>query len=211
MWSSLNSPTGDLVSPHEHYPADYSVSCGALPRNTEMSAPSSITRRALLLALWSAAMFGLPRAARANIDELAGLKRWGSGEFRRFGFLVYEATLWAGDDPQHPPLALRLDYKRNIKGKAIAEASVKEMLRFVSSEALLAQWSLQMQRIFPDVKPGDHILGIYRQDEARFYQEDRLIGAIDSPGFAEAFFAIWLDVRTSAPDLRIALLRRPGA
>ena len=37
--------------------------------------------------------------------------------------LVYEATLWAGDDPQRPPLALRLDYKRNLSGVAIAEAS----------------------------------------------------------------------------------------
>ena len=118
---------------------------------------------------------------------------------------------WAGDDPQRPPLALRLDYKRNIPGKTIAEASVKEMRRFVSDEALLRQWGEQMQRIFPDVKPGDHILGVYRPDGARFYQDDRLIGAIGVPGFAEAFFGIWLDARTSAPDLRMALLRRPGA
>ena len=62
-----------------------------------------------------------------------------------------------------------------------------------------------------DVKPGDHILGVYRPDGARFYQDDRLIGAIGVPGFAEAFFGIWLDARTSAPDLRQALLRRPGA
>ena len=27
----------------------------------------------------------------------------------------------------------------------------------------------QMQRIFPDVKPGDYILGVYRPDGARFY------------------------------------------
>ena len=47
-------------------------------------------------------------------------------------------------------------------------------------------------------------------DGARFYQGDRLLGAIDTPGFAEAFFAIWLDTRTSAPDLRQALLHRPG-
>lgn len=168
-------------------------------------------RRRLLLALAASPLLGLPAAAHASVEALAGLKRWGSGEFRRFGFLVYEATLWAGNDPQRPPLALRLDYKRNIDGKAIAEASVKEMRRFVSDEALLKRWGEQMQRIFPDVKPGDHILGLYLADGARFYQDDRLLGAISMPGFAEAFFAIWLDTRTSAPDLRAALLRRKEA
>ncbi|WP_153111812.1 hypothetical protein [Propionivibrio limicola] len=50
-----------------------------------------------------------------------------------------------------------------------------------------------------------------RPDEALFYQGDRLIGVIDSPGFAAAFFAIWLDARTSAPELRSALLGRKEA
>ena len=209
MSSNLNSRIVDLVAPHARCRAGDADSCGALPEKAK-NQPASVERRALLLALGSAAIVGLPRPARANSEAFVGLKRWGSGEFRRFGFLVYEATLWAGDDPQRPPLALRLDYKRNIEGKAIAEASVKEMRRFVSDEALLRQWGEQMQRIFTDVKPGDHILGVYRPDGARFYQDDRLIGAIGVPGFAEAFFGIWLDARTSAPDLRQALLRRPG-
>ena len=209
MSSNLNSRIVDLVAPHARCRAGDADSCGALSEKAK-NQPASVERRALLLALGSVAIVGLPKSARANSEAFAGLKRWGSGEFRRFGFLVYEATLWAGDDPQRPPLALRLDYKRNIEGKAIAEASVKEMRRFVSDEALLRQWGEQMQRIFPDVKPGDHILGVYRPDGARFYQDDRLIGAIGVPGFAEAFFGIWLDARTSAPDLRQALLRRPG-
>ena len=150
----------------------------------------------------------LARPAVAGFAELPNLKRWGSGEFRRFGFIVYEATLWAGDDPQRPPLALRLDYKRAIEGKAIAEASINEMRRFVPDEALLEEWGERMRRIFPDVKPGDHILGVYRPDGARFYQDEQLIGAISTAGFAEAFFGIWLDARTSAPELRAALLKR---
>ncbi len=167
-----------------------------------------LERRALLLGLFAGCLVGWPRGANANAEVLAGLKRWGSGEFRRYGFLVYEATLWAGDNPQNPPLALRLDYRRTIAGKAIAEASVKEMRRFVSDEGRLQRWGEQMQRIFPDVRPGDHILGVHRPDGAHFYQENRLIGSIDSAGFAEAFFAIWLDPRTSAPELRTALLLR---
>jgi hypothetical protein len=143
-------------------------------------------------------LLGLPWPALANADAIAGLKRWGSGEFRRYGFLVYAATLWAGDDPQRPPLALRLDYQRSIAGKAIAAASVQEMRRFVSDETLLQHWGEQMQRIFPDVEPGDHLLGVYDADGARFYQDDRLLGTIAAPGFAAAFFAIWLDADACA-------------
>jgi hypothetical protein len=187
MSSSLNSRIVDLVAP-----------------GARQMAVASERRRALLLAL-----AGLPFAAWGSSDPTAGLKRWGNGEFRRFGFLVYEATLWAGDDPQRPPLALRLDYKRNIEGKAIAEASVKEMRRFVADEALLKRWGEAMARLFPDVKPGDHILGVYRPEGAVFLFNGQAL-EIAEPAFARQFFAIWLDPRTSAPELREALLRRAG-
>ncbi len=171
---------------------------------------SRIARRRLLglFAIW-------PLAGLANSvaeGPTAGFRRWGSGEFRRFGFLVYEATLWAGgDDPLRPPLALKLTYKRNISGQDIAEASVKEIRNLgLADEALLRNWGEQMARVFPDVRPGDHILGLQLSEGARFFLNDRPLGAIDDPAFARAFFAIWLDARTSAPELRAALLKRPA-
>ncbi len=163
------------------------------------------------LALGLGALLALPSLALARsqpspADLLPGLRRWGQGEFRRFGFLVYEASLWAGDDPTRPPLALRLDYKRRIAGSAIAEASVKEMRRFGVEEAVLAAWHERMARIFPDVQDGDHILGVYTSDGAGFLHNGRDLGRIDDARFARDFFGIWLDPRTSAPELRTALL-----
>ncbi len=146
-------------------------------------------------------------SAGAGEDLHAGLKRWGSGDYRRFGVLVYAATLWAGDDPQRPPRMLRLDYKRHIEGRAIVAASVREMRRFVADEAPLRRWAEAMQGIFPDVDAGDHIVGLHAGDRVSFHQDGRVLGSIDAPGFAEGFFAIWLDARTSAPALRAALLR----
>ena len=181
MWSSLNSPTAER--------------------------PASPARRCLILAA-----LGAPLAAFAANDPTAGLKQWGSGEFRRFGFLVYEATLWAGDDPQRPPLAMKLTYRRTIAGQAIAEASVKEIRNLgVADEASLKRWGEQMAALFPDVKPADQIIGEYQPEAARFYFNGRLIGRIDDPAFARAFFGIWLDARTSAPDLRALLLKSPAA
>ncbi|MBL8420686.1 MAG: chalcone isomerase family protein [Dechloromonas sp.] len=172
---------------------------------------SLITRRRLLLALVASPLASLATAGPET--PTAGFRRWGSGEFRRFGFLVYEATLWAGgEDPLRPPLALKLTYKRNISGRDIADASVKEIRNLgVADEARLRGWGEEMVRIFPDVRPGDHILGVQLPDAARFFFNDRSIGTIEDPAFARAFFAIWLDARTSAPDLRAALLKRQDA
>jgi hypothetical protein len=207
MSSNSNLRTADPMGP-----ASLNVAarpcCGRTgkPGKNGLNSP---VRRCLLLALAGAPLAALP--AFASSDPTAALKRWGSGEFRRFGFLVYEATLWAGDDPQRPPLALRLDYKRNITGSAIAEASVKEMRAFTSDEAALKRWGEEMARVFPDVKPGDHILGVYRPEGATFQHNGRVTGDIADPEFARRFFAIWLDPRTSAPELRAALLKRPAA
>lgn len=172
---------------------------------SSLNSPTARRRLLLALAIWP----WLPALAAEPAAPVRGLRRWGQGEFRRFGFLVYEATLWGGDDPARPPLALRLDYRRNIAGSAIAEASVKEMRQLGADEALLRRWGPEMARLFPDVKPGDHIVGVYRPEGASFLFNGRPLGEIPEPEFARRFFGIWLDPRTSAPDLRAALLRRP--
>jgi len=200
MSSNLNSRIVDLVAPG----ARTGESLGR-PEKTARNDMASGGRRRLLLALAAA-----PFAAFANTDPTAGLKRWGNGQFRRFGFLVYEATLWAGDDPQRPPLALRLDYKRTLAGAAIADASVKEMRALGADEAALKRWGEQMTRIFPNVKEGDSIIGQYEPGAARFYFNGRLVGEVADADFARWFFGIWLDAKTSAPELRAALLRRVG-
>lgn len=160
-------------------------------------------RRSLLLALLAWPL--LPARGAVNAP-VAGLRRWGSGSYRRFSFHVYDATLWAGDDPLRPPLALRLDYRRSLAGRSIAEASVKEMRRSVADPARLDDWGERMARIFPDVRNGDHLLGLWDGQSATFLQGGREIGRIDDPQFARSFFGIWLDANTSAPELRAALL-----
>lgn len=169
-------------------------------------------RRDFLLGLSGMAV--LPAAvANPRLEVLTGgFKRWGSGEFTRFGFLVYEATLWAGDaDPLKPPLALALTYKRNLSGQRIAEASVKEIRNLkIADELTLKNWGERMAQVFPDVQPEDRIVGVHLPEGARFFYNDKFIGSVDDPAFARAFFAIWLDARTSAPALRALLLKKSG-
>ncbi len=174
------------------------------------SSNSRIARRHFCLALAAWPLAGL--AGSGPESPVAGWQRWGSGEFRRFGFLIYQATLWAaGADPQQPPLALKLTYQRSIAGQDIAAASVKEIRNLdIADAAQLKRWGEQMAGLFPDVRAGDHLLGVHLAGSARFFHNDRPLGQVDDPAFARAFFAIWLDPRTSAPDLRAALLKGPA-
>ena len=167
-------------------------------------------RRSTLAALLAWPLLARLAGARPNdlpVPRHDGLRPWGRGSFRRFGFLIYEASLWAGEDPLRPPLAIRLDYKRRISGKDIADASIREMRRFVTDEARLEMWGKQLEQVFPDVGDGDHLIGLWQPEGAYFYQDWRPLGHIDDALFARAFFAIWLDEQTSAPDLRTALLK----
>ena len=165
-------------------------------------------RHCLILLLIACAWPGIGWANPALATQLDNMQRWGSGDFRRYGFLIYTATLWAGgNDPTQPPLAISLTYKRTISAGAIVEASVDEIRKLgVVNEAQLIQWRAQMREIFPDVRAGDRILGLYDEKGARFFFNEQFIGSIESAEFARAFFGIWLDVKTSAPDLRNALL-----
>ena len=156
-----------------------------------------------------------PFAARANtlpssvLSELPMLQRWGTGEFSRFGFFVYEATLWAASSERvSPPLALSLTYKRSIQGQAIAEASADQMRDLGAKEPDLSRWLAQMQTVFPNVKDGDQIVGVQLPDKAAFYFNGQPIGEVPGAEFARTFFGIWLDPRTSEPRLRTALLKR---
>ncbi len=165
-------------------------------------------RRCLRFPLAALLVALVPVRLHAANDPTAGLRRWGSGEFRRFGFPIYEATLWAEDDPQRPPLALSLVYRRAISGRSIAEASIDEMRRLGGDEAPLAAWGAALARLFPDVRPGDRIVGVYHAQGAHFFHNGIALGSIGDAEFARRFFAIWLDPRTRAPELRAALLGR---
>lgn len=171
------------------------------------TAPSLAVRRRLLLTLALAPVAALASAGDPGPSPYAGLKRWGSGDFSRFGLTIYRATLWAGDDAQRPPLVLQLDYRRAISGTKIAAASVAEIRRLALADAAtLQRWGEQLAALIPDVASGDAISGHYLPGGAHFYFNGRPIGAIEDAQFARAFFAIWLDARTSAPELRTALL-----
>ena len=177
-------------------------------------------RRTLLigfaLCILSGQAAALPASVRAERPQ-TDWHEWGSGEMTWFGLALYRATLWVAGQRQgaiaeEAPLALALEYRRDIPGERIVRASVDEMRKLGATAEQLQRWEVEMRRVFPDVKKGDVLTGVLLPGRgARFFHRERELGEVRDLEFARRFFAIWLDPRTSAPDVRAALLRTGGS
>ena len=143
-------------------------------------------------------------------EEIPNAKMVASGRLTVFLFDVYDASFYTenGKRQVKPPFALKLAYLRDIKGEKIADQSAEEMRNQDRvDEVTLADWHSQMRNIFPNVKKGDNITGIYKQqNECNFYKNDVYIGHVTDKAFCEVFFDIWFGEKTSAPALRNSLI-----
>ncbi len=134
----------------------------------------------------------------------------GAGALRFLGVHLYDGRLWSQDGRWRAdaPYALELIYARRFDGDDIARRSIDEIRRLAGHDAAtLARWETRLRAIFPDVQAGDRLVGVRLPGQgARFYYGADLLGEIREEALADAFFAIWLDPRTRAPDLRRKLL-----
>lgn len=168
---------------------------------------------ALLLALLAAPAGGsghAPALPRAVIDLAPGLAVRGGGSMSFFGIDVYDGWYWTSQRgwPADAQYALDLTYHRDFEGTRIAQRSEDEMARLGYGTAEeRARWRKLMARIFPDVRKGDRITGLHDEGgRVRYFHNGQPIGTIQEQGFAQAFFGIWLDPRTSRNDFREKLL-----
>ncbi len=172
-------------------------------------------RRLLILSVGLLASLPALAAAPAQIQsEITGARLAGQGMFRWYGMAIYDAQLWVGDkgynatNPGAAPLALDLKYDRALSGKKIAESSRDEMQKLnVGTPEQRALWLTKMLAVFPDVHDGTHITGVYLPAfGVKFYLDGKPLGEIADAEFGKAFFAIWLDPKTTGGKLRDALL-----
>ncbi len=177
-----------------------------------MSRNSGLNVR-LKTALAAAFLLATSALHAGPLPHLPNFEEVGSGTMRFFGLRIYDATLWSprGVWSANQPYALELIYARSFAGAAIARRSIEEIrAQRVYPAATLARWEQQMRALFPDVKSGDRLTGVRMLGAgAAFYIGPRKLGQIDDEAFADAFFGIWLDSTTRAPDLRAHLLKSP--
>ena len=191
-----------------------------MSRSTRSKWPEAAALLAAVLTFAAAAAASTPppndgSQAPAHVRRYVGDAPFaGSGRLTWYGFHVYDATLYAparfdAAEATAKSFVLELTYARKLDGRGIADASRDEIERLgFGTEAQRARWHEQMLKLFPDVEKGRRLAGVNVPGAgARFYADGRFLGSIDDPAFARAFFAIWLDERTKAPQLREKLLK----
>ena len=149
----------------------------------------------------------LPASVRSVAPEL---RAQGGGELRFFGLSVYDGWFWNSGAAWSldQPFALDLHYHRSLEGASIAERSSDEIEKLGRGTAeQRARWGAAMKRIFPNVAKGDRITGVHTPPGlVQFFANGKLIGSVVDREFAQAFFGIWLDPKTSRADFRRKLL-----
>lgn len=136
----------------------------------------------------------------------------GSGEMTWLGLRIYQATLWATRVPfdSTQAFALQLTYNMSISRQRLASTSIDEIRRLsaapIAPETLL-RWQAALEDTLVDVARGDQLIGIHLPGRGmQLYDADKLLGEIDDPALARAFFDIWLGPGTRDTGLRRRLL-----
>lgn len=136
-------------------------------------------------------------------------EKLGEGVLNYFFLRVYEAELWttSREFTFSEPFILQLTYNMSFSGEDIIDRTLSEMRQLNYPEEKIRQWGNKLGSIFPNVKKGDSIVGFHDPSRgARFFLGSRILGQVEDLEFSQAFFSIWLDSRTSEPELRNALL-----
>lgn len=147
----------------------------------------------------------------AIMQDASDWRSLGSGNLRWLGFSIYRASLWAPGAERvslETPFALAIRYERSISSQRLVQTSLDEMKRLGSAdEPSRAAWQSSLEQAFPSVSAGEVIVGVNQPGEGvSFFHQGRLTAQISDVGFAQAFFAIWLDERTREPGLRASLM-----
>ncbi len=161
-----------------------------------------------LTALALASVLIATSVAQDGQPLLPAAQRVGQGDFKRLGWSIYQASLWAPEGQYTPgqPFALSLTYAFDISRSRIVDASLDEMARLGAPVNARQEWRGDLERVLRDVSKGHTLTAVYQPGEgASFFYNNMPTGQLND-ALSRQFFAIWLDPRTSEPDLRAALL-----
>ena len=142
-------------------------------------------------------------------DRLNDLSLKGKASLHYFIWHIYDIYLYTNNGFSFEnTFHLIIEYKRNLYGNKIADRSAEEIRHLgFRDEIKLAKWHAQMEDIFPDVKNGDRLTGIYQPDSyTLFLKNGEEIGRINDIEFGRWFFGIWLNERTREPEVRKLLI-----
>lgn len=141
---------------------------------------------------------------------LNGLKRVGQSRLKVLFWNVYDSSLYTIDGTYkkaHYPIALRINYLRDIDAEDLLKQTQKEWQHQNISHPQIASWLTELATLWPDLKKGDEL--IFRVDKNltnQFYYNQQPIGGITHPDFSPLFLAIWLSEKSRYSNVRNKLI-----
>ena len=162
----------------------------------------------LFLALFGGFLLtGFAREPLELPGQFSSAKLQGSGRLTWWGLHIYDAAFYRVGSLSSPEFALNLRYQKSFSGISIANRSVEEMRRIGVPDAQATLWGRELSAFLPNVESGQTLTAVYSPKQGTtFYHDRKQIAQIPGADFSKAFFGIWLDPKTSAPQLRSELL-----
>jgi hypothetical protein len=145
-----------------------------------------------------------------NVFSEENLPLRGEGIYTWYLLHVYQAKLYAspGENLYLNPLVLELKYSRSLRGKDIADQSIKELVHAKVDQESITQLKPMLFDIFPDVNEGDTIKATFdpKTGIIFYFNSTKTLGKLTDLKLAKSFLDIWLGEKTNAKDLRHQLL-----
>jgi hypothetical protein len=133
-----------------------------IPLNTMPVLPRIQNLLCGILVLLASLVANGPVHAKESLDPyVKGLQLQGQGRMTFWGFDVYDARLYVGDQRGQTGFALDLNYLRSLKGADITKSTIDEMQRLGVSEANRNAWGKKLDGIFPNVVSGSSLTAIH--------------------------------------------------
>lgn len=141
---------------------------------------------------------------------LENMQTVGQAKLKVLFWNIYQSWLYTPDGvftPEQYPVALKIQYLRDISAADLLEATEEEWQKLGFKTSQYQPWLQQVQALWPDIKQQDELLLVIDQDQqSQFYFNQQLLGHITDPDFGPGFLAIWLSPDASYPKLRRQLI-----
>lgn len=149
----------------------------------------------------------------SNFQQQNELKVVGNAIFSVLFWDLYKSQLSTGSGkyPQssnYDNLIYKIDYLKDVTAVDLVDYTIEQWQHLAVSEQLYKDYLPQLKAIWPNIKAGDSLALVVKNNSSAFYYNGELLGAMDGENFAPLFLDIWLSKETSEPKLREQLLGR---
>lgn len=152
-------------------------------------------------------------------DNWQSWRKVGEAQLSILFFDIYQSKLLSPTgiyqqqtlDVSPHPLALSIEYQRNITQDQLLDATYEQWLKLGYREQDAKRWIAQLSAIFPNIKSGQKLTYITNGETGQFVYSplpstSRQIGTISDERLNDAFLSIWLSPKTEYADLRRQLI-----